>query len=137
METQLKVDTFNFYPVFLTFTRQFKILTENINNKLLKGFEALSLLLFWYCVIINSCSVSLEKSSDSSSTKPRVYLVRLCSTSRQWILSPLAMGRSKLTIANMLGLWMPRGGSRLLMKSDIWLKVINWVACGSYLDHLP
>ncbi len=64
--------------------------------------------------------LTLLKSSDPSSTKPRVYLVRLWSTSRQWILSPLAMGRSKLTKARVLGLGMPRGESSEAMKSDIW-----------------
>ena len=76
---------------------------------------------------------TLLKSSDPSSTNPRVYLVSEWRTSRQWILSPLAMGRSKLTRASVLGLWMPRGESREAMKSDIWWKLMNCVAWGSYL----
>ena len=127
------------------------------------------------------CSVNLAKSSVSSSMKPRVYLVKECSTSRQWILSPcedlmqeffvyseyiscshsrfachlqylpsatiilkswglyflksrtLAIGRSKETMARVFGLGIPSGGSKLPMKSDIWLNVMNCVACGSNL----
>ena len=77
--------------------------------------------------------ITLLKSSELSSMKPKVYLVRECRTSRQWILSPLAMGRSKLTKARILGLGIPKGASRLAMKSDIWWKLMNCVACGSNL----
>ena len=51
-------------------------------------------------------------------------------------MSPLAIGRSKLTMASVFGLGIPSGGSRLPIKSDIWLKVINWVACGSNLKRM-
>ena len=43
------------------------------------------------------------------------------------------MGRSKETMARLFGFGIPRGGSRLPMKSDIWLNVMNCVACGSNL----
>ena len=46
------------------------------------------------------------------------------------------MGRSKETMARLFGLGIPRGGSKLPMKSDIWLKVMNWVAWGSNLGKL-
>ena len=45
------------------------------------------------------------------------------------------MGRSKETMARLFGFGIPRGGSKLPMKSDIWLKVMNCVACGSNLDN--
>lgn len=77
--------------------------------------------------------LTLPKSSSPSSTKPKVYLVNECKTSKQWILSPLAIGKSKLTNAKMFGLGIPRGESRLAMKSESWLKLMNWVAWGSYL----
>ena len=44
-----------------------------------------------------------------------------------------AMGRSNETIARLFGFGIPRGGSKLPMKSDIWLKVMNCVAWGSNL----
>ena len=48
----------------------------------------------------------------------------------------LAIGRSKETMARVFGLGIPRGGSKLPMKSDIWLNVMNCVACGSNLKQL-
>ena len=36
-------------------------------------------------------------------------------------------------MARVFGLGIPRGGSKLPMKSDIWLNVMNCVACGSNL----
>ena len=77
--------------------------------------------------------LTLPKSSSPSSTKPRVYFVRECKTSKQWILSPFAIGRSKLTRAKILGFGIPKGESRLAIKSDNWLKLMNCVAWGSYL----
>ena len=79
---------------------------------------------------------TFPKSSSPSSTKPKVYLVNECNTSKQWILSPLAIGRSKDTKARILGLGIPKGASRLAMKSDNWLKLMNCVACGSYLKQI-
>ena len=46
------------------------------------------------------------------------------------------MGRSKETMARLFGFGIPRGGSKLPMKSDIWLKVMNCVAWGSNLVKL-
>jgi hypothetical protein len=45
------------------------------------------------------------------------------------------MGKLKLTRATIFGLGIPRGGSRLAMKSDSWVKRMNCVACGSYLHR--
>ena len=71
--------------------------------------------------------------SSVSSTCPRTCFVRACRISRQWILSPLAIGRSKETKATVLGFGIPNGLSKLDMKSDSWLKFMNCVAWGSYL----
>jgi hypothetical protein len=73
--------------------------------------------------------------SSVSSTCPSTYLTSECKMSRQWILFPRAMGKLKLTRATMLGLGIPRGGSRLAMKSDSWVKRMNCVAWGSYLHR--
>ena len=81
----------------------------------------------------NEKTLTLPKSSSPSSTNPKVYFVRECKTSKQCILSPFAIGRSKLTRAKILGLGIPKGESRLAIKSDNWLKLMNWVAWGSYL----
>ena len=70
-----------------------------------------------------------------------VDLVSLRTTFRVTILSvspsthsiTFAMGRSKETMARLFGFGIPKGGSKLPMKSDIWLNVMNWVACGSNL----
>ena len=45
------------------------------------------------------------------------------------------MGRSKDTRATVFGLGIPNGESKLAIKSDNWLKLINWVAWGSYLGE--
>ena len=71
--------------------------------------------------------------SSVSSTCPSTYLTSECRMSRQWILLPRAMGKLKLTRATMLGLGIPRGGSKLAIKSDSCVKRMNCVACGSYL----
>lgn len=73
--------------------------------------------------------------SSVSSTCPSTYFTSECRMSRQWILFPRAMGKLKLTRATMLGLGIPRGGSRLAMKSDSWVKRMNCVAWGSYLHR--
>lgn len=84
--------------------------------------------------LMSICSCSFRKSSDSS-TCPRTCLTSECRMSRQWILLPFAIGRLKLTNATMLGFDIPRGGSRLAMKSLNCEKFINCVACGSYLRN--
>lgn len=71
--------------------------------------------------------------SSVSSTCPSTYFTSECKMSRQWILLPRAMGRLKLTRATMLGLGIPRGGSKLAIKSDSCVKRMNCVAWGSYL----
>ena len=81
----------------------------------------------------NEKTLTLPKSSSPSSTNPKVYFVSECKTSKQCILSPFAIGRSKLTRAKILGLGIPKGESRLAIKSDNWLKLMNCVAWGSYL----
>ena len=73
--------------------------------------------------------------SSVSSTCPSTYLTSECKMSRQWILLPRAMGKLKLTRATMLGLGIPRGGSKLAIKSDSWVKRMNCVAWGSYLNR--
>ena len=80
-----------------------------------------------------STIITLLKSSELSSINPRVYFVSEWRTSKQWILSPLAIGKSKLTRARRFGFGIPNGASKLAMKSDIWWKLINWVAWGSNL----
>lgn len=77
-------------------------------------------------------SPTFLKSSDSS-TWPRTCFTRAWRISRQWILFPLAMGRLKLTRATVFGFGIPRGGSRLAIKSDSCWKRMNCVAWGSYL----
>jgi hypothetical protein len=49
-------------------------------------------------------------------------------------LSPLAIGRLKLTSATLFGFAIPSGGSKLEIKSDNCEKPMNCVACGSYLE---
>lgn len=71
--------------------------------------------------------------SSVSSTCPSTYLTSECKMSRQWILLPRAMGKLKLTRATMFGLGIPRGGSKLAIKSDSCVKRMNCVAWGSYL----
>lgn len=60
-------------------------------------------------------------------------MTNACRISKQWILLPLAIGKLKLTKATVLGLGMPRGGSKDAMKSESCEKAMNWPACGSYL----
>lgn len=104
---------------------RFQILVEDtISNSFLVGNCFLNLM--------SICSCSFLKSSDSS-TCPRTCLTSACRMSRQWILLPFAMGRLKLTNATTLGFDIPSGGSRLAMKSLNCEKLINCVACGSYL----
>lgn len=83
--------------------------------------------------LISICSWSCLNVSVSS-TCPKTCLTKEWSMSKQWILLPLAMGRLKLTRATVLGLAMPNGGSKDAMKSESWAKLMNWVACGSYLE---
>jgi hypothetical protein len=73
--------------------------------------------------------------SSVSSTCPSTYFTSECKMSRQWILFPRAMGKLKLTKATMLGLGIPRGGSKLAIKSDSWMKRMNCVAWGSNLHR--
>lgn len=105
---------------------RFQILVEDtISNSFLVGNCFLNLM--------SICSCSFLKSSDSS-TCPRTCLTSACRMSRQWILLPFAMGRLKLTNATTLGFDIPSGGSRLAIKSLNCEKLINCVACGSYLE---
>lgn len=104
---------------------RFQILVEDtISSSFLVGNCFLNL--------TSICSCSFLKSSDSS-TCPRTCLTSACRMSRQWILLPFAMGRLKLTNATTLGFDIPSGGSRLAIKSLNCEKLINCVACGSYL----
>ena len=104
----------------------FQILVdETISNSLRVGNCFLNLM--------SICSCSFLKSSDSS-TCPRTCFTSACKISRQWILLPFAIGRLKLTNATTLGFDIPRGGSRLAMKSLSWENLMNCVACGSYLN---
>lgn len=106
---------------------RFQILVEDtISNSFLVGNCFLN--------FTSICSCSFLKSSDSS-TCPRTCLTSACRMSRQWILLPFAMGRLKLTNATTLGFDIPNGGSRLAIKSLSCEKLINWVACGSYLGN--
>lgn len=105
---------------------RFQILVEDtISNSFLVGNCFLN--------FTSICSCNFLKSSDSS-TCPSTCLTRACRMSRQWILLPFAMGRLKLTNATTLGFDIPRGGSRLAMKSLSCENRMNCVACGSYLD---
>jgi hypothetical protein len=63
-------------------------------------------------------SIQTFLKSSVSSTCPSTYFTSECKMSRQWILFPRAMGKLKLTRATIFGLGIPRGGSRLAMKSD-------------------
>lgn len=83
----------------------------------------------------NSINIPTFLKSSVSSTCPSTYFTSECKMSRQWILFPRAIGKLKLTRATMLGLGIPRGGSRLAMKSDSWVKRMNCVAWGSYLHR--
>lgn len=74
--------------------------------------------------------------SSVSSTWPRTCLTRAWRMSKQWILLPRAIGRLKLTKATTFGLGMPRGGSRLAIKSASWPNLMNWVAWGSNLKQV-
>jgi hypothetical protein len=82
-----------------------------------------------------SVSIRTFLKSSVSSTCPNTYFTSECKISRQWILFPRAIGKLKLTRATMLGLGIPRGGSRLAMKSESWVKRMNCVAWGSYLHR--
>lgn len=106
---------------------RFQILVEEtISNSFLVGNCFLN--------FISICSCSCLNVSVSS-TCPKTCLTKAWRISKQWILLPLAMGRLKLTKATVFGFDIPNGGSRDAMKSDSWVKLMNWVACGSYLKY--
>lgn len=102
------------------------LVDETISNSFLVGNCFLNLTSIWSCNCLKS---------SVSSTWPSTCLTKACRISKQWILSPFAMGRLKLTKATVLGLLIPKGGSRDAIKSDNWLKPINCVAWGSYLKY--
>lgn len=103
----------------------FQILVdETISSSFLVGNCFLNLISIWSCNFLNS--------SDSS-TCPSTCLTRECKISRQCILFPFAMGKLKLTNATTFGFGIPKGGSRLAIKSLSWVNRMNCVACGSYL----
>lgn len=115
------------WTVLAALSSLFQILVEDtISNSFLVGncFLNLTSICSWSCL-----NVSV------SSTCPKTCLTNEWRMSKQWILFPLAIGRLKLTRATVLGLEMPNGGSKDAMKSESWAKLMNCVACGSYLQH--
>lgn len=105
----------------------FHILVEDtISNSFRVGncFLNLTSICSWSCL-----NVSV------SSTCPKTCFTKEWRMSKQWILLPLAIGRLKLTRATVLGLEIPKGGSKDAMKSESCAKLMNWVACGSYLEE--